>query len=197
MVGSESLNNIVETFYNSSVHIPSRRIIFGCNNDSESNELYHIDIHELNKSIIILNEISDEPIEVYINSSGGGFSTGLAAYDLIKTSQAKIETIALGECMSMSTIVLQAGSKRKAYPNTIFLIHEPSFEAKKVKWSLQEMRAELRVFEKDYAKLVNFYSNNLNLSIKEIKKIMSRGDFFDAEYALEIGLIDEIIKERN
>ena len=65
-------------------------------------------------------------ITIYITSLGGGAHIGLALYDLFKSFNTSIYTVALGECTSAATLVFSLGEKRFVGENTICLLHSVS-----------------------------------------------------------------------
>ncbi|MGQ9869479.1 ATP-dependent Clp protease proteolytic subunit [Leptodesmis sp.] len=66
-------------------------------------------------------------IYLYINSSGGDITAGLAIYDTIRSLQSDVVTVGLGEASSMASILLASGTKGKrvASPHTRIMIHQP------------------------------------------------------------------------
>ena len=71
-------------------------------------------------------EDSDKDINMYIHSPGGIISSGLAVYDTMQLLRCDLATICVGECASMATVLLAAGSKGKRYalPNATIHIHQ-------------------------------------------------------------------------
>src|SRR5271154_4652223 len=65
---------------------------------------------------------------MYINSPGGSVTAGLALYDTFQYIQSPIQTLCLGQAMSMGSLLLAAGAKGKRFilPNATVMIHQPS-----------------------------------------------------------------------
>ena len=62
---------------------------------------------------------NEEPISIYINSVGGTVTNGLfTIYDTMQRIEAPVETVCVGEAYSAAAVILAAGDKRKAYPNS-------------------------------------------------------------------------------
>src|SRR5437762_13269352 len=55
-------------------------------------------------------------------------NVGLALYDTFQYIQSPIQTLCLGQAMSMGSLLLAAGAKGKRYilPNATVMIHQPS-----------------------------------------------------------------------
>ena len=51
---------------------------------------------------------------IYINSSGGEVSSGLALYDVMMAVSSPIETVCIGTAASMAAILFAAGIKENA-----------------------------------------------------------------------------------
>lgn len=66
-------------------------------------------------------------IILVINSPGGSTIDALAIYELLKSTNLTITTIALGNCSSSATILFALGSKRLIAHNTKYLLHQGSF----------------------------------------------------------------------
>lgn len=66
---------------------------------------------------------------VVLNTPGGDVEHGLAIYDTIRmlvASGTEVHVVGLGRVASMGTVIMQAGSRRIATPNTQFLVHQIS-----------------------------------------------------------------------
>ena len=150
---------------------------------------------ELAKSLEYLGSISDEPIKVILNSGGGSVFAGLLAFDTIKkltTSGIEVTTEARGLAASMGAIIIQAGTRRLATPNTRFLIHEVSSWA----WGkTSEMEEEIKEIKKVNDMLKTIIAERTGKTVDEIEAIWHKRDvWLSATEALEFGLIDEIIE---
>lgn len=74
-----------------------------------------------------LEDNSQEPITLVINSPGGSVSAGLAIYDVMQALSCPVTTAAVGLAASMAALVLAAGTKGRRYasPNSRVMIHQP------------------------------------------------------------------------
>lgn len=62
--------------------------------------------------IIYLESVDPKkPINLYINSPGGSVSAGLAIYDTMQYVSCPVNTICIGMCASMASIILSGGTK--------------------------------------------------------------------------------------
>jgi ATP-dependent Clp protease protease subunit len=90
---------------------PAKRLVFiGGEIDSSASE-------RAVKALLWLESEGDDPIHVYLNSEGGDWYEGFAIYDAIRGCKSAVTITATGYCMSMASIILQAGDERLLTPN--------------------------------------------------------------------------------
>jgi ATP-dependent Clp protease protease subunit len=134
----------------------------------------------------------EKDISLYINSPGGSVYSGLAIYDTMKFVKPDINTMCMGVAMSMSSLLLAAGTKgkRAALPNSRILIHQPSagFEGQSTDIEIHA-REILAVRER----LDEIYAEHTDRSKEDVRVDMERDRFFSAEQALEYGMIDRVL----
>ncbi|MBR1825309.1 MAG: ATP-dependent Clp endopeptidase proteolytic subunit ClpP [Alphaproteobacteria bacterium] len=135
-------------------------------------------------------------ISLYINSPGGVVTSGLAMYDTMQYISCDVATICVGQACSMGSFLLAGGTKGKRYslPNSQIMIHQPSGGAKGQATDI-EIQAKLIL---DLRKRLNkIYADNTGQKLAVIEKAMDRDNFMTPQEALDFGLIDHIITNRN
>jgi ATP-dependent Clp protease protease subunit len=135
-------------------------------------------------------------ISLYINSPGGVVTSGLAMYDTMRYISCDVATICVGQACSMGSFLLAGGTKGKRYslPNSQIMIHQPSGGAKGQATDI-EIQAKLIL---DLRKRLNMiYAENTGQKLSVIEKAMDRDNFMTPSEALDFGLIDHIITNRN
>ena len=77
--------------------------------------------------LFLESEDPDKDIHLYLNSSGGVVTAGLAIYDTMQYIKPGISTLCMGQASSMAALLLAAGAKGKRYalPHSRILIHQP------------------------------------------------------------------------
>ena len=91
------------------------------------------DIHDQMANVVIAQmlflkmEDPKKDINLYINSPGGQITAGLAIFDTMKYLGCDINTYCIGQAVSISAILLSAGTKGKrfALPNSRIMLHQP------------------------------------------------------------------------
>jgi ATP-dependent Clp protease protease subunit len=131
------------------------------------------------------------PIQVHINSGGGNVLEGFQIIDTIRHLEREVMTIAHGQICSMAIPVLASGDKRYASSTTLFMTHEysNSFDNKSVSIIEARMDATLK-WQEFYAEFMAERTGKTKAFWKKIMKTVDH--WFDAEKALEYGLIHEI-----
>jgi ATP-dependent Clp protease protease subunit len=141
------------------------------------------------------SEDPDRDISLYINSPGGVVYSGLAIYDAMQYVKPDIRTICYGVAMSMAALLLTAGAKgkRMALPNSRILIHQPSGGFEGVAADI-EIHARETLAIRD--QLDQMYAKHTGQTKKRVHADMERDRFFGAQEAVEYGLVDRVIEER-
>ena len=82
--------------------------------------------------LFLESEDPGKDINLYINSTGGSVTAGMAIYDTMQYIKCDVSTICMGMAASMGAFLLAGGTKgkRMALPNAEIMIHQPSGGAK-------------------------------------------------------------------
>lgn len=128
-------------------------------------------------------------ITIYITSLGGGAHIGLALYDLFKSFNTSIYTVALGECTSAATLVFSLGEKRFVGENTICLLHSVSMgnEGYSNARDITELYSRMKVYN---SKILELYKRTQGVTDDFIDFI---NDLFDNTREVTLNA-DDIIK---
>ncbi len=119
-----------------------------------------------------------------------------SVYDLMRVVKGNrdIATFGYGRVYSAAVLLLAAGTPGKRYlaKNTRVMIHHCSSNAS---GTHPDIRANFDELKKVEDMMVEALAEHTALSVGEIYNIMSRNtdEFFSAEDALEMGIVDKII----
>jgi ATP-dependent Clp protease protease subunit len=137
----------------------------------------------------------DRDIYVYINSPGGEVTSGLAIYDTMQYVKPTINTICIGQAASMGALLMTAGTEehRYALSNSRFMVHQPLGGAQGQATDV-EIRTEelLRIKER----IVDILSRHTGKDEEIIREDIDRDYFMDAAEAVDYGLVDEVLENR-
>ncbi len=138
----------------------------------------------------------DKDISIYINSPGGSISAGMAVYDTMQFIRCDVSTMCVGQAASMGALLLAAGAKEKRYclPHSRVMIHQPlggyQGQASDIDIHAREI-LEIR------AQLNEIFAHHTGQSVERIAQDTERDHFMNPRQALEYGLIDTILDNRN
>ncbi len=141
--------------------------------------------------LLFLASESNEDINLYINSPGGSINAGLAIFDTMNYIKPNVNTICIGLCASMASILLAAGKKRYSLINGEIMIHQPLGGCN---GQATDVLIATNRLLKTKEKITNILADLTKKDIVELKKDMERDFFMSASEALDYGIIDEILK---
>ncbi len=143
--------------------------------------------------LFLQSEDPERDIFMYINSPGGVVYSGLAIYDTMQHISPNVSTMCMGFCGSMATVILAGGAagKRFVLPNGTVHMHPAGMQnlggyAPDVEIHAREL---MRLHERNF----DILANHTGQPVERIREDFARDRFFNAEQALEYGLIDEVI----
>ncbi len=137
-------------------------------------------------------EDPDKDINMYIHSPGGVISSGLAIYDTMQLLRCDLATICVGECASMATVLLAAGTKGKRYalPHSTIHIHQArggaTGQAADIEIQAREVLRRNQIVK-------DILAQHTGRSIDDITRDTDRDFYMDANGAKDYGIIDEIL----
>ncbi len=145
--------------------------------------------------LFLESENPDKDIYMYINSPGGVITSGMAIYDTMQYIKPDVATLCIGQACSMGSFLLAGGAKGKRFslPNSRIMIHQPLGGFQGQATDIEIHAREILNIRKRMNKL---YSEHCNKPLDEVEKAVERDNFMSAEEALNFGLIDKVITNR-
>ena len=153
----------------------------------------------LNGGKVLVKDIPDErpdDLEFFISSAGGSVSEMFTIYDLmvLVKKYRDIATFGYGKIASAAVPLLAGGTpgKRHMAKHARLMLHHCSSN---VSGPSPNVRTNFNELKKVEDMMVQLLAENSNLSAGEIFNIFSQNtdEYFSAEEALEMGLVDKII----
>ena len=140
----------------------------------------------------------DQDINLYINSPGGSVSAGLAVYDIMQFIKCDISTCCIGLAASMGSFLLCAGAKGKRYilPNSRVMIHQPLVGGTGISGQVSDIEIHAREMSYTKKKLMEIYAKHTGQKEEKLTKIMDRDCYMSPKEAIELSLVDQIVKTR-
>ncbi len=140
-------------------------------------------------------ENPSKDISMYINSPGGGVTSGLSIYDTMQYIRPRVSTLVVGQAASMGSLLLAAGEPglRYSLPNSRVMVHQPSGG---YQGQATDILIHARETEKLKRRLNDIYVKHTGRPLEEVEEALERDRFMSPEEAKEWGLIDEVVQPR-
>lgn len=146
--------------------------------------------------LFLESENPDKDIHLYINSPGGSVTAGMAIYDTMQFIKPDVSTMCIGQAASMGALLLTGGAKGKRYclPNSRMMIHQPL-------GGYQGQATDIEIHAKEILdmkqRLNEIMAYHTGRPIDEVVKDTDRDNFLTSDQAVEYGLIDKVISNRD
>lgn len=148
-------------------------------------------LFNLECGLTLLEGLSNDEINIRLNTPGGSVFAGNSMVDRILSSTCPIHIHAYGEISSMGIFILASGDTRSSSSLTAFLHHEDSYE---VDGRHSHNKNYIKFAERQDMVMCKWLSTRTKKDMTFWKKTGVEVDhWFTADQALEYGLIHEII----
>jgi len=145
--------------------------------------------------LFLESENPTKDIHLYINSPGGSVSAGLSIYDTMQFIRPDVSTICVGQAASMGAVLLAGGTegKRHCLPHSRVMIHQPiaGFQGQ-----ASDLEIHAREVLQTRERLNEILSKHTKQPIERIEKDTDRDNFMSGKDAVEYGLIDGVLEQR-
>ncbi|MEE9252083.1 MAG: ATP-dependent Clp endopeptidase proteolytic subunit ClpP [Thermodesulfobacteriota bacterium] len=141
------------------------------------------------------SENPDKDIYLYVNSPGGFVTAGLAIYDTMQYIKPDVVTMCIGQAASMAAVLLASGQKGKRYilPHARVMLHQVLGGVEGYATDIEIHAKEILRIREDINRILETHVGH---PIEKIAKDTERDFFLNAQGALEYGLVDAIITNR-
>jgi len=145
--------------------------------------------------LFLESENPDKDIHLYINSPGGSVTAGLAIYDTMRFIRPDVSTMCIGQAVSMGALLLTGGAagKRFCLPHSRMMIHQPlgGFQGQATDVDIHA-REILHIRDR----LNRILSHHTGQPVEKVAEDTERDRFMGGEEAMEYGLVDKVLAER-
>ena len=148
------------------------------------------------RQLILLEDMGEEPIRIFIDSPGGDADAGYAVFDMIRFVKPPVWTIGMGLVASAAAIIQLASPKERriGLPNSHYLIHQPLSGIRGVATDIEIHAREL---DKLRAKINRLIADETGVSPEQVEKDTDRDYWMNAEEAAKYGLISRVVSRRD
>lgn len=137
-----------------------------------------------------LENASNRPLNIYINSYGGEVFEGFAIYNIIKRYGGYKTVYVDGIAASIASVIAMCGDKIVMNEASMMMVHNASGvcignaeEMQKVVNALEQMNEVIR----------DIYSARTGLSDEKLQELMNNETFISAKECVELGFADEVL----
>jgi ATP-dependent Clp protease, protease subunit len=144
--------------------------------------------------LLILAEMGDEPIKLFINSQGGHVEAADTIHDMIQFIKPRVIIIGTGWVASAGITIYLAADKEDRYslPNTRYMIHQPlggvNGQATDIKIEAQEI---LRLRKR----INTLISEATGQPLEKVDNDTDRNYWLNAKEAVDYGIVNKIISK--
>ncbi len=148
------------------------------------------------RQMLLMEDMSDDPIRIFIDSPGGDAYAGFAIFDTIRFVKPEVWTIGIGLVASAAAIIQLAAPKERriGFPNSHYLIHQPLSGIRGVATDIEIHAKEI---DKVREKINRLISIETGKAFEQVEKDTDRDFWMDAEGAVQYGLLSRVITNRS
>ncbi len=132
-------------------------------------------------------------ITFYINSPGGGVTSGMVIYDTMQMISSPVSTVCMGMAASMGSILLSGGAKgrRFIFKHGEVMIHQPSGGGRGTSADLEIMALQIKKAKDLGAKIL---ADNCGQTVEKVMKDFNRDYWMDAQESIDYGIVDGLVE---
>jgi ATP-dependent Clp protease protease subunit len=148
------------------------------------------------RQLLLLEDMGEDPIRVFIDSPGGDADAGYAIFDMIRFVKPPVWTIGMGLVASAAAIIQLASprERRVGLPNSHYLIHQPLSGIRGVATDIEIHARELDKLREKINLLIAGETGN---PLEQVEKDTDRDYWMNAEEAVTYGLVSRIVTRRD
>ncbi len=147
---------------------------------------------KVSTQLLILQEMGDEPIKIFINSQGGHVEAGDTIHDMIKFVKPKVIVIGTGWVASAGITIYLAADKENRYslPNTRYMIHQPLGQCRGQATDLHIEALEIARVRERINKII---STATNQPLEKVQNDTDRNYWLNCNEAVDYGIVNKVI----
>lgn len=149
---------------------------------------------EVINQLLVLDCENDEEITLLISSPGGSINEGLAIYDVMKTLQSPIRTVAIGTVASMASVLFSSGNKgkREILPSARIMIHDPRIMGEGGVMTARQVIELGNNLQVTKNVINSILAKNCGKELEKVNEDTLIDKYMTAEDAIEYGIADVI-----
>lgn len=143
-----------------------------------------------------MDNLSHDPIYLYINSGGGSVTAGLTIVDNIALIKSPVYTVCYGIAASMAAVIFSVGEKGHRYmtPHSELMIHQPWNSASISGMKETDLAGLAEEMSNTRRKLETILAKASGRSLDEMHAACEKDNYLDPDEAIAMGLADKVIQ---
>jgi ATP-dependent Clp protease protease subunit len=148
--------------------------------------------NDLAAKMLLLGQMNNDPIWLFINSPGGSVTAGFALYSMMQAVSAPVYTIGVGLCASMGQFLLSSGDPghRFIFEDTRVLMHQPSGG---VGGTQTDVRIDADLILDMKQRLGELTAQQTGHTLKKIYKDNEYDHWYSAVESRNYGFVDHVV----
>ncbi|MCL2578996.1 MAG: ATP-dependent Clp protease proteolytic subunit [Oscillospiraceae bacterium] len=150
---------------------------------------------KISTQLLLLSELGDGPIKLFINSQGGHVEAGDTIHDMIRFVKPDVYVIGTGWVASAGVNIFLAVDTpyRFSLPNTRYMIHQPSGGVQGVSVDIAIEAKEILKIRERINRLI---SRQTGQPLERVQKDTERNFWMSAKEAVEYGIVGRVISSQ-
>lgn len=151
-------------------------------------ELFHKFSKKLDKAV---TDPDLDVIDIELASEGGSSYDALAIYGKLRACSKPTRVTALGSCMSAATIILAGATYRRCDSQAWLMVHDSTEVSETTTEGKRRQYIQMEREEQQWADILAYHSST---PAEQWRILSKQTTFLTAREALQLGLVDEIMK---
>lgn len=139
---------------------------------------------------LFLNDAAGEDVEIWVNSYGGDVWAAMAIYAQLKDYKGASKALITGLSASAATIVMCGCDTVEASIGAQIMMHNASASAE---GDYHDMYVSAEQLQTANNSILAIYTAKTGRKVTDLKQMMERTTWMDAQMALEAGFVDNIV----
>ncbi|WP_286028447.1 head maturation protease, ClpP-related [Ligilactobacillus agilis] len=139
---------------------------------------------------VFQDELSQGPIDVWLNSPGGDCVAASQIYTMLMSYPNDVNVKIAGIAASAASVIAMAGTKVSMAPTALMMIHNPLSIAA---GNRSDMAKAIQQLDETKESIINAYEIKTGLPRGKIAALMDKQTWMNPNKAIELGFADEVL----
>ena len=141
-----------------------------------------------------LKEANGQPVRLKVNSPGGDVFAASEIYTELRSYSGEVNIEIVGLAASAASVISMAGNSKMS-PTAQLMVHNVSTSLVEGDYRVMDHMSE--VLRNANETIANAYVNKSGMSMEQALELMDHETWLNAQRAVELGLVDEVMFENN